>query len=95
MEERLISFNLFGQKFSFYSDAPEDEVEGAITMLRDELEGTDLAERSTVPSSTMLVLGCLRLAAQYVKLDKEYATFRAIESESISGLIEKVSTVVE
>ena len=49
MEERLVSFTLFGQKFSFYSDAPEDEVQGAIAMLRDELEGTDLAARSTVP----------------------------------------------
>jgi len=92
MEERLVSFTLFGQKFSFYSDAPEDEVEGAIALLREELEGTDLAARSTVPSSTMLVLGCLRLAARYVNLDKEFKTFRASQEQSIDKLINKVSS---
>ena len=92
MEERLVSFNLFGQEFSFYSDAPEDEVQGAIAMLRDELEGTDLAARSTVPSSTMLVLGCLQLAAGYVKLDKEFSSFRTEQELSIDKLINRVSS---
>ncbi len=95
MEERLVSFNLFGQEFSFYSDAPEDEVEGAIAMLRDELEGTDLAARSTVPSSTMLVLGCLRLAASYVRLDKEFSSFRTKQELSIEKMIDKVSSCME
>ena len=39
MEERLVSFSLFGQDFSFFSDAPEDEVQEAIAMLCEELEG--------------------------------------------------------
>jgi len=95
MEERLVSFTLFGQEFSFYSDAPEYEVQGAIAMLRDELEGTDLAARSTVPSSTMLVLGCLRLAARYVNLDKEFSTFRTSQEKSIDKLINKVSSGME
>ena len=95
MEERLVSFNLFGQEFSFYSDAPEDEVQGAIAMLRDELEGTDLAARSTIPSSTMLVLGCLRLAGSYVRLNKEYSSFRTQQEQSVAKLIDKVSSCIE
>ena len=95
MEERLVSFTLFGQEFSFYSDAPEDEVDGAIAMLRSELEGTDLATRSTVPSSTMLVLGCLRLAALYVNLDKEYTPFQASQQQAIAALIDKVTAGLE
>ena len=95
MEERLVSFNLFGQKYSFYSDAPEDEVQGAIAMLRDEFEGSDLAARSTVPSSTMLVLGCLRLAASHVKLDKEFSSFRTKQEVSIEKIIDKVSSCMK
>ena len=95
MEERLVSFTLFGQKFSFYTDAPDDEVEGAISVLRDELEGTDLAARSTVPSSTMLVMGCLSIAARFVKLEKEYTMFRDSQDQSISELIDKVSDSIE
>lgn len=95
MDERLVSFTLFGQVFSFYSDAPEAEVQGAIAMLQKELEGTDLASRSTIPSSTMLVLGCLQLAARYVRLDSEFNEFRKLHEQSISRLIDKVSTEVE
>jgi len=95
MEERLVSFTLFGQKFSFYSDASEEEVDGAVAMLREELEGTDLAARSTVPSSTMLVLGCLRIAARYVKLDQEYSSFRTSQDQSIAQLIDKVSESID
>jgi cell division protein ZapA len=95
MEERLVSFTLFGQEFSFYSDAPEEEVDGAVAMLREELEGTDLAARSTVPSSTMLVLGCLRIAARYVKLDQEYSSFRTSQDQSIAQLIDKVSESID
>ncbi|RUM37098.1 MAG: hypothetical protein DSY50_01015 [Desulfobulbus sp.] len=95
MEERLVSFTLFGQKFSFYSDAPQEEVDGAVDMLREELEGTDLAARSTVPSSTMLVLGCLRIAARYVKLDQQYNDFRASQGQSIAQLIDKVSDSID
>ncbi len=95
MEERLVSFTLFGQKFSFYSDAPGNEVEGAIAILREELEGTDLAARSTVPSSTMLVLGCLRIAARLVKVDNEYKTFQSSQGQSIAQLIDKVSESID
>jgi len=92
MKERRVNFTLFGQEYSFYSDAPEDEVEDAISMLRDELEGTDLAARSTIPSSKMLVLGGLQLAARYVKLDKEFNKFRRGQEQSIDKLIDKVSS---
>ena len=95
MEERLVSFTMFGQEFTFYSDAPEDEVQGAIDMLRDELEGTDLAVRSTVPSSTMLVLGCLRLAGRYVNLDKEFNAFRTDQEQSVDKIINKLSSGIE
>ncbi len=95
MEERLVSFTMFGQEFTFYSDAPDDEVQGAIAMLREELEGTDLAVRSTVPSSTMLVLGCLRLAARYVNLDKEFNAFRTDQEQSVDKMINKLSSGIE
>ncbi len=95
MEEHLVTFTLFGQDYSFYSDAPEEEVEGAVAMLREELEGTELASKSTVPSSTMLVLGCLRLAARYVNLRNEFNSFRTTQEQSVYRMIDKVSSGME
>jgi len=93
MKERLVRFSLFGQEFTFYSDAPEDEVKAVVAMLRSELEGADGKYRSTVPSSKLLVLGCLRIAARYVKLKKEYSEFRNRQGRSIDDLIGKMAEI--
>ena len=95
MEERLVHFNLFGQEFTFLSDAPDDEVEQAIKLLRGELAGTRQAALSTVPSSKVLVLGCLRIAARYVELQKEFDGFRQQQGKSIDDLIDRVSSGID
>jgi hypothetical protein len=92
MQDRLVRFHLFGQEYTFYSAAPEDEVESAIALLRHELEADDKMSRSSVPSSKMLVLGCLRMAAKYAQLNREYSEFRQVHERSIAQLIDKVSS---
>ncbi len=91
MEERLVRFALFGQEFTFYSNAPENEVEEVVDILRSELEGADGEYASTIPSSKLLVLGCLRIAARYVSLNKEFDTYRNSQGRSIDHLIDKMS----
>ncbi len=95
MNDRLIRFNLFGQEFAFYSDAPEDEVEQAINLLRQELEVDEKISRSTIPSSKMLVLGCLRLAAKYVQKEGEFHQFRQAHNQTIGNLIQKISAEIK
>jgi cell division protein ZapA len=92
MQDRLVRFHLFGQEFTFYSDAPEEEVQTVIDLLRQELESSEKVNRSSVPSSKMLVLGCLRIAAKYVHLNREYSEFRQVQECTISHLIDKVSS---
>ncbi len=98
MEERLISFTLYGQEFSFYSDVPDDEVQEAVSILRQELgEPDEVGPTTTVPSSTLLVLACLRIAARHVSLQREFDEFYAERkkykrsNEVISRLIDHVS----
>lgn len=95
MQERLVHFTLFGQEFTFYSDAAEEEVEAVISMLREELEGQETFSRSTVPSNKMLVLGCLRIAAKYIHLQREHARYRQAQERVIHSLLNKISVVVE
>ena len=95
MQDRLVRFHLFGQEFTFYSAAPEDEVDSAIALLRQELEADDKMSRSSVPSSKMLVLGCLRIAAKYVQLNQEYIEFRRVQERSVAHLIGKVSSELD
>ena len=101
MEERLISFTLYGQEFSFYSDVPDNEVQEAVSMLRQELgEPDEVGPTTTVPSSTLLVLACLRIAARYVSLKRDFDDFDADRkkykgsNELLAKLIGQVSTAL-
>ncbi len=95
MQDRLVRFHLFGQEYTFYSDAPEEEVESAINLLRHELEGHEKMSRNSVPSNKVLVLGCLRMAAKYTQLNREYKEFRQEQGRTVAQLIDKVSVVLD
>ena len=93
--ERLVHFELFGQEFSFYTDSSEEDVELVINMVRSELGDAESGRRSPLPSNKMLVLGCLKIAARFVQLEKEFKTFQALQDKSIDKLINKVSSGIE
>lgn len=95
MQDRLVRFTLFGQEFTFYSDASEEEVATVIAMLQQELEGGGASHRSAVPSSKMLVLGCLRIAAKYVQAQRTQRRDDEIQRQRIAQLIEKVASVTD
>jgi len=92
MQDRLVRFELFGQEFTFYSNAPEEEVNAVIALLREELESGDTFRRSSVPSNKMLVLGCLRMAAKYVQLHREFDAYRQSQETTLTRLIDKVDS---
>lgn len=92
--ERRVRFNLHGQEFSFYTDASVEEVEQVINMVRSELDEGHRGVHTSVPSNKILVLGCLKIAARYVQLEKEYERFRANQDKSIDKLIDRVSSSI-
>jgi len=93
--ERLVHFELFGQEFSFYTDASREDVDHIIKMVRAELDEEGTAKRTSLPSNKMLVLCCLKIAARYIQLEKEFSAFRSHQDASIDKLINKVSSGME
>ena len=93
--ERLVRFDLFGQEFSFYTDASEDEVEQVVNLVRCELDEGGQGIRTSLPSSKMLVLTCLKIAARYVQLLKEHEEYRTRQGRSIDRLIDRVSSTMD
>lgn len=90
--ERLVHFDLFGQDFSFYTDASDEDLECILELVRDELREEGLGKRTSLPSNKMLLLSCLKIAARYVQLEKEFKAFREKQDASIDKLISKVSS---
>ena len=95
MQDRLVRFTLFGQEFTFYSDASEEEVGAVIALLQQELEAENPSRRSSVPSSKMLVLGCLRIAAKYVQAQRAQSRDAEIQRQRIARLIDKIASVTD
>ncbi|NLZ18368.1 MAG: hypothetical protein GX087_11670 [Desulfobulbaceae bacterium] len=90
MEERRITFQLFGQEFSFFSDAPDEEIEQVVALLQEVFADQGGANRSTVPSTTLLVFGCLRVAAKLVQERQWHQRFRIAQERTIGTMIDKV-----
>nr|WP_320011421.1 cell division protein ZapA [uncultured Desulfobulbus sp.] len=95
MEERRVQFSLFGQEYTFYSDAPEDEVQAVIALLRTELENVSSFGASSVLSTKQLVLGCLRMAAKYIQLQREHERYCQSREQATEVLIGKILRAVE
>lgn len=95
MQDRLVRFTLFGQEFTFYSDASEEEVGAVIALLQQELEVEGPSRRSSVPSSKMLVLGCLRIAAKYVQAQRTQSRDDEKQRQRITRLIDKIASVTD
>jgi len=93
MKERLVRISLFGQEYTFYSDAPDEEIDEVVELIRRELEESGHSRAGTVPSSKMLVLGCLRIAARYVRLNREYEEYRNRQDRSIDHLIDRMADI--
>jgi cell division protein ZapA len=93
--ERKVSFTLSDQEFSFISDAPQEDVEKIIALVREEFASDSTIGRSVVPSTKVLVLGALRVAGRYVELEKEFSRFRSQQESSIDKLIDRVATEIE
>ena len=93
MEERLVCFQLFGQEFTFFSDASDAEVDEIVRLVRRELEGGDGKYTSSTPSSKLLVLGCLRIASRLIQQEKESEEYRRRQGSAIGNLIARIEIV--
>ncbi len=89
MQERRIAFHLLGQEFSFYSDAPDEEIEQVIALLKEEFAEQENS-RAAVPSTALLVFGCLRMAARLVRERNRQRFCHAQQQRAIDTMIAKL-----
>ena len=92
--ERLVQFSLYGQNFSFYSEADEDEIEKIVAIVQAEVESHGQTLRGKVLSSKLAVLASLRIAAQYVELEKEFNAYREEQDAHIRHIVKTLLPVI-
>lgn len=93
--ERLVRFSLYGQDFSFFSEASEEDTEKIVSLVKEEVESQGREVRGKVLSSRLAILGGLRIAARYMELRREFDDYRAGQEARIERLADSLLPVIE
>ena len=88
--ERLVKFDVLGQEYPLYTDAPEEDVQEILHMVKSQLEVTGQASTHVLPANKLAILTSLNIASQYVKLKREFGIYRQQVEEKVSLLSEKI-----
>lgn len=84
---RAVKFEVFGQEYSLYTEAPEEDVQEILEMVKAHLYETCKAT-NVMPSSKAAILASLNMAGKYVKLQRDFENYRS-EVEAISTQLTK------
>jgi len=88
--ERLVSFDLLGQEFKFYTAATEDELRIILNMVRQLIETASPQGTGTMVTGKIGVLACLNIASQYVKLKQDFESYKADSEDRLCRLREEI-----
>ena len=84
---RPVKFEVFGQEYSLYTEAPEEDVQEILELVRSHLQETSRTSNA-VPTSKSAILASLNMAGKYVKLKRDFQAYRD-QVESLSERIRK------
>lgn len=87
MLARPVKFEVFGQEYFLNTEAPEEDVQEILDMVRAHLHETCRSSK-VVPSSKSIILASLNMAGKYVELKRDFERYR-LEVETLSGRIRK------
>lgn len=88
--ERLVSFELLGQEYQFYTGAGEAEMEEILSLVREQVEGVRGSRRGTLPAGKVAVMACLNIASKYILLKEEFDRYRSDNEERAAQLSEEI-----
>ena len=88
--QRLVKFEVLGQEYPLYTDAPEEDVQEILHMVKSQLEVTEGASPHVLPANKVAILTSLNIASQYVKLKREFGVYRQQIEEKVNLLSEKI-----
>jgi cell division protein ZapA (FtsZ GTPase activity inhibitor) len=74
--ERLVKFKVLGQEYPLYTDAPEDEVEEILRLVKSQIEKSAQGSPNMLPANKLAVLSSLNMAGKYVKLKKDFEQYK-------------------
>ena len=94
--ERLVEFELLGQKFSFYTRESEADMERILSLVRGVVgEDSGKTARGSLSVAKNAVLGCLTLASQCVDLENEFELYRNNSTNRIALISDEITRCLD
>ncbi len=91
-KERLVEFELLGQKFRFYTGASEEELDQILTLVRTFVEKDSTEQAQVFPVAQIAVLACLNMASRCVDLEKKFAVYRQDTSRRVELMSQQITS---
>jgi len=89
--ERLVKFEVLGQEYPLYTDAPEEDIEEILHLVKMQIENTSKSSKSILPANKAAVLTSLNMAGKYVRLKRDFEQYK----QQMSELVERLTSVIE
>ena len=90
MLERLVKFEVLGQEYPLYTDAPEEDVREILELVKSQIEHSAQGGPQYIPANKLAILTSLNVAGKYVRLKKDFDQYRQKVDEYLGRLTEKI-----
>lgn len=90
--ERLVKFEVLGQEYPLFTDAPEEDVQEILQLVKSQLEDIKHSASHVLPPNKLAILTSLNMASEYVKLKREFTEYRLKVEESLGLLSERMES---
>lgn len=89
-----MKFKVLGQEYPLYTDAPEDEVEEILQLVKAQIEKSAQGSPHLLPASKLAVLSSLNMAGKYVKLKKDFEHYKQAVGTLSDRLAQKIESLL-
>ena len=89
--ERLVKLELLGQEYPVYTDAPEEDIEEILQLVKMQIESKSKSTKSALPANKVAVLTSLNMAGKYVRMKRDFEQYK----QKMSETVERLTSVIE
>ncbi len=90
--DRLVKFEVLGQEYPLYTDAPEEDVQEILGLVKSHLEGVD--QSTSLPVNKLAILASLNMAGKYVRLKRDFDNYKLEVEETVDRMQVNIARVV-
>ena len=89
--ERLVKFKVLGQEYPLYTDAPEEDIEEILNLVRMQIESQSKSSKSVLPANKVAVLTSLNMAGKYVRMKRDFERYK----QEMTERVERLTSVIK